>query len=111
MGVPPSWDVRAVVENMAGECDYPHSDADWPNCPEGLAVQFEGVPDAEIDLITHGNAMRWFSYDPFSVLPREECTVGALRAKATDVDTSFHSPRRLTQRGDGIDVSLQGRWR
>ena len=49
----------------------------------------DGVPDDEIDKITHLNAMRHFHYDPFSVRPREQCTVGALRAEATDVDLSL----------------------
>jgi hypothetical protein len=31
--------------------------------------------------------MRLFTYDPFSIRPRERCTVGALRAEAVDVDT------------------------
>ena len=43
----------------------------------------------EIDQITHLNAMRQFRYDPFAVMPREQCTVGALRAKATNVDVSL----------------------
>ena len=38
--------------------------------------------------MTHLNAMRHFRFDPFAVRPREECTVGALRAKATDVDVT-----------------------
>ena len=40
----------------------------------------DGVPDGDIDKITHLNAMRIFGYDPFSVRPREQCTVGALRS-------------------------------
>lgn len=35
--------------------------------------------------------MRLFSYDPFSVRPREQCTVGALRAEAAGVDVSLVS--------------------
>jgi hypothetical protein len=31
---------------------------------------------------------RLFSYDPFSTRPKEQCTVGALRAEARDVDVS-----------------------
>jgi hypothetical protein len=38
-----------------------------------------------INKITHLNATREFSYDPFAVLGREQCTVGALRAQATHV--------------------------
>jgi hypothetical protein len=48
----------------------------------------QGVSDDEIDKITHLNAMRNFSFDPFAHLPREQCTVGALRALAADVDTT-----------------------
>ena len=51
-----------------------------------LAPGLVGVPDDEINKITHENAMRLFSYDPFVHLPKDQCTVGALRALATDVD-------------------------
>ncbi len=76
--------------NLHWECDYPHSDSSWPNSPELLHAQLDGVPDDEVAAITHGNAMRNFSYDPFAHLSREECTVGALRAraKASGVDTT-----------------------
>jgi hypothetical protein len=30
----------------------------------------EGLPDEEIDKITHLNAMRNFSYDPFAHIPK-----------------------------------------
>ena len=33
------------------------------------------VPDDEINKITHLNAMKHFQFDPFSVRPREKCTV------------------------------------
>jgi len=54
----------------------------------------EDVPDADIDKITHLNAMKHFQYDPFSVRPREQCTVAALRAEAADVDVSLVSRAR-----------------
>ena len=62
------------------------------------------VPDEDIDKITHLNAMRHFQYDPFSVRPREKCTVGALRAEAADVDTSLVSRARghTSTNEDGI---------
>ena len=41
--------------------------------------------------MTHLNAMRLFHYDPFSVMPAEQSTVGALRSRATDVDTKPRS--------------------
>jgi hypothetical protein len=46
------------------------------------------MPKQEVDKITHGNAMKRFQYDPCSKIPREQCTVGALRAQAKHVDLS-----------------------
>jgi len=86
------------VENITWECDYPHSDSSWPNSPELLGKHFDGAPgltDEEIDLITHRNAMRVFNFDPFTHIPREQATVGALRALAKDVDTSLVSNQRF----------------
>jgi len=79
------------LDLVTWECDYPHSDSTWPNSPELLAESLEGIPDDEVDAITHRNAMRIFQYDPFSVRPRERCTVGALRAEAAGVDVSLRS--------------------
>jgi hypothetical protein len=88
------------IDTITWECDYPHSDCTWPTSPERLMKSLDGVSDDEIDVITHLNAMRVFNYDPFSIIPREQCTVGALRAQATDVDTGYHHPRkRYTEKG------------
>jgi hypothetical protein len=81
------------LDNVCWECDYPHSDSTWPNAPEAAMKYLADVPDDEIDKITHSNAMRLFSYDPFSVRPKEKSTVGALRAEAADVDVSLR-PRK-----------------
>ena len=76
------------VDNIMYECDYPHPDTVWPRSPEVLYESLKGIPDHEVDKITHQNAMRVFNYDPFAVLGgRENCTVGALRAQAAHVDT------------------------
>src|ERR687892_73304 len=48
----------------------------------------------DIDRITHLNAMRLFNFDPPSVRPREECTVGALRQRAVGHDISVRSTNR-----------------
>jgi predicted TIM-barrel fold metal-dependent hydrolase len=77
---------RIGLDTITWECDYPHSDTTWPSAPEVLAKSLEGVPDDEVRMITHENAMRHFRYDPFAAIPKEECTVGALRARAYDVD-------------------------
>ncbi len=88
------------VETMCWECDYPHSDSTWPESPERLMRSLDGVPDDEINAITHENAMRIFNYDPFSVRPREECTVGALRANAMDVNVEPVSSGKVVVRPD-----------
>ncbi|HUJ64346.1 MAG TPA: hypothetical protein VLX59_02345, partial [Acidimicrobiales bacterium] len=50
--------------------------------------------DATVNKMTHENAMRHFSFDPFSVRRREQCTVAALRAEAPDVDVVTRVGRR-----------------
>jgi predicted TIM-barrel fold metal-dependent hydrolase len=81
------------INNMTWECDYPHSDCTWPLSPESLWRGIQTLPDHEINQITHLNAMRDFSYTPFDIFKPEDCTVGALRAKAmaAGVDTAERS--------------------
>ena len=81
------------MDMVTWECDYPHSDSTWPQAPETAMKYLAGVPDAEVNKITHQNAMRIFSYDPFAARPKERCTVAALRAEAADVDVSLR-PRK-----------------
>ena len=75
------------VDNVCWESDFPHSDTSWPNSPEVNAVQFANLSDSQVDKITHENAMRHFSFDPFATRPKTSATVRALRAEAADVDT------------------------
>ncbi len=87
------------VDRICLETDYPHSDAIWPTAPERVMEGFEDtdLTDDEIDKITHLNAMRFFRYEPFSIRPRERCTVGALRAEAAGHDVSIVAKgRRVT---------------
>lgn len=81
------------IDIIAWECDYPHSDCFWPDAPEKVLGELDaaGATDAEIDKITWQNSCRFFNWDPFSKIEREDATVGALRAKATDVDVSIRS--------------------
>ncbi|MEY2477225.1 MAG: hypothetical protein QOG87_2540 [Actinomycetota bacterium] len=88
------------LDNITWECDYPHSDSTWPHSPEVLAKSLTGVPDDHINKMTHENAMRHFQFDPFAVRPREQCTVGALRAEAKDVDVSLRSSGRPVVKPD-----------
>jgi predicted TIM-barrel fold metal-dependent hydrolase len=78
------------IDNIAFETDYPHSDSLWPDAPEVLLEQCNGagLTDDEIDKVSWKNAARFLDYDPFAVIPRQNASVGALRALAVDVDTS-----------------------
>jgi predicted TIM-barrel fold metal-dependent hydrolase len=93
------------IDKICWEADYPHSDSTWPRSPEMLFESLAALPDEEIDGITHRNAMHHYRFDPFAHRPKEKCTVGALRAEATDVDVTPRSasgPRaaRLTRASD-----------
>ncbi|MET1039436.1 MAG: amidohydrolase family protein [Acidimicrobiales bacterium] len=81
------------IDNICWEQDYPHSDSSWPTAPEELlaVAQKYGASREEIDKITHENALRWYRFDPFSTRPREQCTVGALRAEVPDHDVAIRS--------------------
>ena len=80
-------------DNVCYEVDYPHSDASWPNSPEMLWKSAQHLTDAQIDKITHLNAMRVYKFPIFDHIPKEQLTVGALRvqAKAAGVDTTLIS--------------------
>lgn len=77
-------------DNVAYECDYPHSDALWPEVPEYLWEGLKRLTDTQIDKVTHQNALNWLHHDMFSYHQRHELSVGALRAqaKADQVDTT-----------------------
>jgi len=90
------------LDNIAWECDYPHSDSSWPKAPEELAAVMQGVPDTEVNKITFENACRWYSFDPFAHRTKEQSTVGALRAEAGDHDVAiraFDQGRRSHSKG------------
>jgi hypothetical protein len=58
--------------------------------PEKLNADFvkHQVPDSDINKITFENAMRWYQFDPFKHVPREQATVGALRQSVDGHDVS-----------------------
>jgi predicted TIM-barrel fold metal-dependent hydrolase len=94
------------ADNIAYECDYPHSDTLWPRVPETLWPALRHLGDEQIDKITHLNAMRDFRFDPFAHHTREELTVGALRAKASEqgVDISPKSSGGAAPLAPGEEV-------
>ncbi len=86
------------LDNVCWECDFPHSDTTWPNSPEELAPLLAHLSDADVNRITHQNAMRHYRFDPFAIRARERCTVAALRSEATDVDTVTRVGRPADER-------------
>jgi predicted TIM-barrel fold metal-dependent hydrolase len=84
--------------NVCWESDYPHSDGTWPNAPEELLRTLDGFSDAQINAISHENAMRHYHFDPFAHRARERCTVGALRAESPDVDVVTRVGRAAGER-------------
>ena len=106
------------IDNMSWECDYPHSDSMWPDAPEELASLFtaEDVSAADIAKMTHENAMRWYEFDPFVHVPRDQATVGALREAAAGHDVSIQSrstrekmtPEQVKARWDSMGDGAAG---
>ena len=94
------------IDHIHWECDYPHSDSTWPQSPEMAMKYLGGLPDDEINKITHLNAIRNFNYDPFAQIPREQATVGALRAQAQDVDTTPVARGTGKFQDDGIVTAM-----
>jgi hypothetical protein len=65
----------------------------WPDAPEELWAVLERcqVSESDTNKMTHENAMRWYHFDPFTHIPREQATVGALRKAAEGHDISIRS--------------------
>jgi predicted TIM-barrel fold metal-dependent hydrolase len=94
------------TEIIAWECDYPHTDTTWPESPELLWREIEeaGATEAEIHQITWENSARFFRWDPFVNVAREQASVGGLRALASGVDTSRHTRAEWRRRNDAAGV-------
>ena len=82
------------IDIIAWECDYPHSDCFWPDAPEQVLAELNaaGADDAT-STRSPGRTPAGSSAGTRSPARREQATVGALRAKATDVDVSIR-PRK-----------------
>ncbi|MET0251719.1 MAG: amidohydrolase, partial [Novosphingobium sp.] len=79
------------IDNIAYECDYPHSDTLWPEVPEHLWPTLNHLSDEQIAKITWKNAVKWFRFEDFQKYNKlEDMTVGACRARAAakGVDTT-----------------------
>jgi predicted TIM-barrel fold metal-dependent hydrolase len=89
---------RIGMDCIAWECDYPHSDSTWPDSSEALLSELRGagIADEDAEKISWANASRFFRFDPFRHLSREQASVGALQRLSPDVDirtTSRHEYR------------------
>ena len=84
---------RIGIDNIAYEVDYPHSDCTWPYSADELweHIELAGCRDEEIHKITHLNALRWLRFDPFKHISPSDATVGALKARASDIDMRTRS--------------------
>ena len=61
----------------------------------GIMDEFQGVAELDDDVvnrITHRNAMTHYRFDPFAIRAQDQCTAGALRLEAPDVDTVTRPP-------------------
>ena len=76
------------IDNISWELDYPHSDSSWPYPAEELERVCAGVSDEDINKITYENALRWYQFDPFAHVPKDQATVGALRTRAAGHDVA-----------------------
>ena len=96
------------IDVIAWECDYPHTDTTWPESPEWAwkELQGAGCSDDDIHKITWQNATRFFDWDPFAHTPKNEATVGALRARATDVDTTRMSKEEWRKRNEAAGIGV-----
>ena len=99
------------IDNICWEADYPHSDSMWPGAPEQLDEVFRtnNVPDDEINKMTFENAMRWYHFDPFRHMSRDQATVGALRKAAEGHDVSIQalSHHEKGSRGEALHAAAR----
>ena len=74
--------------------------------PRGAGGRGRRRPRRGVNKITHENAMRWYSYDPFSVRPRSSSTVAALRAESFDHDVQIRpfDKGRFQRKTKGIEI-------
>ena len=92
------------IDTICWEADYPHSDSTWPVSPERLMQSLDGVPDDEIDEMTHRTPCVTSASTPSRCGPSEQCTVGALRAQGRRCGRDDEDLRRapLQQARDGF---------
>ena len=53
---------RIGVDHIMVEVDYPHADSSWPDTQDLLASRLAGMPDDDVQRMTHRNAARLFRH-------------------------------------------------
>jgi predicted TIM-barrel fold metal-dependent hydrolase len=53
---------RIGVDHIMVEVDYPHADSSWPDTQALLASRLQGMPQDDVDRMTHGNAAALFRH-------------------------------------------------
>ena len=93
------------VDILAWECDYPHTDTTWPTPRRCLGRDHRRPGDRRGDQQDHLAELPAGSSAgiPSPTVPKEQATVGALRALARNVDTTRMLQGRVAppQRGRG----------
>jgi len=50
------------IDRITWECDYPHSDSNWPNSRKRAVEVFADVPDDEVHRIVEWNSRELFRF-------------------------------------------------
>ncbi|MGW4338457.1 amidohydrolase family protein [Rhodococcus koreensis] len=50
------------IDNITWECDYPHSDSNWPNSRKVVQQAMIGVPDEDVEKMVETNARKLFNF-------------------------------------------------
>ena len=53
---------RIGVDHIMVETDYPHADTTWPNSQDMFSELLDGIPDDEVQKMTHLNAAKLFRH-------------------------------------------------
>ncbi|MGH7287824.1 MAG: amidohydrolase family protein, partial [Myxococcota bacterium] len=57
------------VANIMWGSDYPHPEGSWPHTHEQRIETFHGLPEAEIEAMLGGNAVRFYGFDAEKLAP------------------------------------------
>jgi predicted TIM-barrel fold metal-dependent hydrolase len=54
---------RIGVDKVLWECDFPHAETPYPNSQREAEKQFSGMPERDVEMITHLNAQKLFRFE------------------------------------------------